>query len=111
MADEDIFMEYTDSPIGSPTKTVLKFNIPRTTLSIEDFVKEKESLLKNPLPSRLKVLKIRQFNRKLSNELTERKKKLSELKEAVDDLNNKLLCQKFEKKHLLDEIKICFSSK
>lgn len=119
MADEDIFMEYAgSSPIDSQNS--LKFNIPHTAKSFEDFKNEKELLLNNLSEQnqnssisgrRLQVLKLRQFNRRLAHELIDKRKKLTELKETVDSFNSKLMCLKFEKQHLLNEIKACLSSK
>lgn len=119
MMEDDIFMEYAES--GSFNETGNFLNIPKIGNSFEDVLKERDvvsSNIKNHFSSspnvqetRLKVLHLRQFNRHVSNIIRDHRKRLNELKDIVDNLNNKLLCQKFEKQHLLDEIKSCLNSK
>jgi flagellar biosynthesis chaperone FliJ len=122
MAEEDIFMDYagSSSPIDSekshPSK--IQMNIPRIGNNINEIIFERSIISSNLRSSssniqetRLKVLQLRRFNRHLSNVITDHRKRLNEFKDTVDSLNSKLLCQKFEKHHLLDEIKTCLSSK
>lgn len=124
MAEEDIFMDYaaSSSPIDSEQQqqqpSNIQLNIPRIGTSFDEIISERgrisSKLRKSTLntqETRLKILQLRRFNRHLSNVITEHRKRLNELKDVVDTLNSKLLCQKFEKHHLLDEIKTCLSSK
>lgn len=119
---EDIFMDYaaSSSPIDSEQGQVsrIQLNIPRIGTSFDKILTERSKVSSNLRNSttntqetRLKILQLRKFNRHLSNVITEHRKGLNELKDVVDNLNCKLLCQKFEKHHLLDEIKTCLSSK
>lgn len=120
MAEEDIFMDYagSSSPIELQ-KPKIQFNIPRIGNNFDEILSERNKIStnlrnfssSNTQETRLKILQLRRFNRHLSNIITDHKKRLNELKEVVDKLNSKLLCQKFEKHHLLDEIKTCLSSK
>ena len=122
MADDDIFMDYAaSSPLDEQVPAVIKFNIPKLGSSFDEILNERldiSSYLRNQIPNpanphetRLKILQLRRFNRLVSNIITDHRKRLNELKDVVDNLNNKLLCQKFEKQHLLDEIKACLNSK
>lgn len=126
MAEEDIFMDYaaSSSPIDSEqqqqqqTLKIQLLSVPRIGTNYDEIISERgrisSSLKKftlNTQETRIKILELRRFNRHLSNVLTEHRKRLNELKDLVDNLNSKLLCQKFEKHHLLDEIKTCLSSK
>ena len=124
MADDDIFMDYAaSSPVEVETEKAseLNCNITKIGSTFDDLLKERHNIslnLKNHLcnsgnlhETRFKILQLRRFNRHLSNRITDHRKQLSELKDNVDNLNSKLLCQKFEKQHLLDEIKSCLSSK
>ena len=121
MADDDIFMDYAASSPLDEQVPVIKFNIPKLGSSFDEILHERldiSSYLKNRIPNpvnppetRLKVLQLRRFNRLVSNIITDHRKRLNELKDVFDNLNNKLLCQKCEKQHLLDEIKACLNSK
>ena len=125
MADDDIFMDYAaSSPVEVETEQASHstFNIRKNGNNFEDILKERHDIslnLKkhhssnpsNHHETRIKVLQLRRFNRHISNIITDHRKRLNELKDVVDNLNNKLLCQKFEKQHLLDEIKGCLNSK
>jgi len=121
MAEEDIFMDYaaTSSPIDSEQQqSKIQLIIPRIGTNFDEIKSERERISSklrnytlNTQETRLKILQLRRFNRHLSNVITEHRKRLNELKDVVDNLNSKLLCQKFEKHHLLDEIKSCLSSK
>lgn len=134
MAEEDIFMDYAADG-SSPLNATInddnisihhkKFHLPKKIgNSIDELFNEKLkitssfNLLKEQLNTsscssdfRLKVLELRRFNRHLSNVIFEHRKRMNELKVVVDNLNSKLLCQKFEKQHLLKEIKSCLSTK
>lgn len=120
MADDDIFMDYAAE--AETNSTSLKFNFPKIGNDFEDILKERHEIslnlknysvskLSNSHETRLQILQLRRFNRHVSNVITAHRKRLNELKDVVDNLNNKLLCQKFEKQHLLDEIKSCLNSK
>lgn len=61
--------------------------------------------------SRLNVLELRQLNRRLYSVINDCKRKMGELKVVVDGLNSKLLSNKYEKQHLLNEIKACLNTK
>ena len=129
MAEEDIFMDYAADG-SSPLNAAInddninfsihhkKFNLPKKIgTSFDELFNEKLKIIssfKEQLTSsdfRLKVLELRRFNRHLSNIIFEHRKRMNELKIVVDNLNNKLICQKFEKQHLLKEIKSCLSTK
>lgn len=120
-ADDDIFMDYASPETENTSVSALKFNFPRIRNDFNDILKERKEIslkLKNSFntPSnshetRLQILQLRRFNRHVSNSITAHRKQLNELKDIVDNLNSKLLCQKFEKQHLLDEIKSCLNAK
>ena len=124
MAEEDIFMDYaaSSSPVHTeaPRQTsAIQLNIPKIGSSFDELLSERNRIttnLRNSSTSssqetRLKILQMRKFNRHILNVITEHRKRLNDLKDVVDSLNRKLLCQKFEKQHLLDEIKACLNSK
>jgi hypothetical protein len=122
MAEEDIFMDYSttsgcSSPIDCEPQNEIKMKFSRLGDSLESIVFERNCVISqlktenSSIETHLKLLQLRKFNRHVSNIITEHRKRLSDLKDLVDNLNSKLLCQKFEKKHLLDEIKSCLSSK
>lgn len=127
MAEEDIFMDYAADGSSSPitinndlTTIENKLNVPQKFgQSYEELVNAKIKISagfnllaeQKPTDTRLKVLELRRFNRHLSNIIFEHRKRMNELKIVVDNLNSKLLCQKFEKQHLLNEIKSCLSTK
>lgn len=121
MAEEDIFMDYTtgsSSPINSEPQTGAKMNFVKLGNTLESISDEKNRVIlqlrtnsSNRTDTRLKLLHLRKFNRHVANIITEHRKRLNELKDLVDNLNSRLLCQKFEKKHLLDEIKSCLNTK
>lgn len=120
---EDIFMNYaaSSSPIDSDQVQApkIQLNITKFGNNFDEILFARDKISTNLKSStsgssqetRLKILQLRQFNRHLSNLITEHRKRLNELKEIVDTLNSKLLCEKFEKQHLLDEIKTCLNSK
>lgn len=132
--EEDIFMDHTtasssntSSPVDCDTRSEvlngIKMNFQKFGYSLESISGEKSRIISqlklgntgkeasNQTEIRLKILELRKFNRHLSTIITENRKRLNDFKDKIDDLNGKLLCQKFEKKHLLDEIKTCLSSK
>ena len=120
MADDDIFMDYAaSSPLDEQVPAISSISQIRS--SFDEILNERldiSSYLKNQITKPrillkliLKILQLRRFNRLVSNIITDHRKRLNELKDVVDNLNNKLLCQKFEKQHLLDEIKACLNSK
>ena len=128
MADEDIFMDYAESSPMEDSQSVGKginvnyfnfqsYSSSKSQKTIQELLSEKENILKSLLnndethSNRLKVVQLRQFNRSLASEIIEKRRKLSKLKDFIDDLNGKLLCQQFEKQHLLNEIRMCLSSK
>jgi len=127
MADDDIFMNYAASgpvEVQSESERIpnLKFIIPKIGNNFEQILKERHAIslninihstnnTSNLQETRLQILQLRRFNRHVSNIITDHRKGLNELKDVVDNLNNKLLCHKFEKQHLLDEIKACLNSK
>lgn len=112
-------MDYTaSSTVEAENVSTLKFTFSMIGNNFEDISKERQSIslhLKNNSSNthetRLQILQLRRFNRHISNSITAHRKRLNELKDVVDNLNNKLLCQKFEKQHILDEIKSCLNSK
>lgn len=125
MAEEDIFMDYTADGVTENISTYHrnKFNVPKKIEnSFEEILNEKIKISAGleqfvtsssccSSDSRLKVLELRRFNRHLSNLIFDHRKRINELKVVVDNLNSKLLCLKFEKQHLLKEIKSCLSTK
>lgn len=113
-------MEYSTNSDSSPIpQNETKMNFQRFGCTLESIITERDRVISqlkakeasNQTETRLKVLQLRKFNRHLANIITDHRKRLSDLKDLVDNLNSKLLCQKFEKKHLLDEIKACLSAK
>lgn len=60
---------------------------------------------------KLSLLELRRFNRHLAFTILEQKRKLAALKSVIDELNCKYFSQKYEKEHLIDEIRSCLNSK
>jgi ribosomal protein L44E len=115
--EEDIFMDYTTSSSGQASP-VSSFSVPfeaiRLGRRLDELKSHKENIvsaLKSDSNNRILVLDMRRYNRHLFGVVNEHRKRLNELKTSIDSLNNRLLCHKFEKQHLLNEIEACKNSK